>query len=295
MRLVRDESGVTLTELMAAMVVAVVLFGAAVTTFVTFLDTSTKADQQTQAQDTTRSTIERLSAQLRNAMSSGATGAEPIQSVSDFNLVFLAPDNVATASTNNPRGLVYHRYCLGDNFNRDQVLWYQTAPYNSSTQTTAPSSLSCPDIAWPNRMRSATHVVNREAPITPLFVATTQAGNVTNVAVNARVDWNVRARPPATELRSEVSLRNLNRGPNASVTCQGLANGHAICDASASSDPDGHPLKYAWKLNGTALPGETTHRLDYSPLSSGSTRQVIMTVTDSGGASATATTSVTIP
>lgn len=295
MRLVRDERGVTLTELVAAMGVAVVLFGAAVTTFVTFLSTSSKADQETQAQDAARSTVERLTSQLRNAATTGATGTQPIQSVSDFDLVFLAPANGITASATNPRGLAYHRYCLGNASNKDEVLWHQTAAYHSTTQPTAPSTFKCPDVAWPNKMRLVEHLTNRSAPAVPLFVPTTVSGEVTRVAINARVDWNADVRPQATELRSEASFRNLNRGPTASMTCQGLANGHAICDASASSDPDGHALSFAWKLNGSTLTGEKTYRLDYSPLSKGAQPTITVTVTDSGGSTATTSKTVTIP
>ncbi len=295
MRIVRDERGVTLTELLAALVVAVVLFGAAITTFVTFLDTSTHADQQTQAQDTARSTIERVTSQLRNAMSTGSTGAQPIQSVSDFDLVFLAPANGVTASASNPRGLAYHRYCLGNANNKGEVLWHQLATYHSTAQPTAPATSKCPDIAWPNKIRAAEHLTNRSAPVVPLFIPTTVSGEVTHVAVKARVDWNPDDRPPATELRSEASFRNLNRGPTARVTCTGLANGHAICDASASSDPDGHALRYAWQMNGSTLTGQTTYRLDYSPLPPGATRTFTVTVTDSGGATSSASASATIP
>lgn len=295
MRLLRDEAGVTLTELLAAMVVAVILFGAAITTFVTFLGTSTRSDQEAQAQDTARSTIERLTSQLRNAASTGATGSQPIQSVSDFDLVFLAPANGVAATTTNPRGLAYHRYCLGNANNKSEVLWGQTAAYHSTSQATAPPTSKCPDVGWPNKTRMADHLINRSAPVTPLFVPTTVAGEVTQIAINARVDWNMDTRPVATELRSEASFRNLNRGPTASMTCQGLANGHAICDASASSDPDGHALSYAWKVNGSTLTNEKTYRLDYSPLAKGAQPSLTVTVTDSGGATSTATRTVTIP
>ena len=295
MRLVRDERGVTLTELMAAMVVAVLLFGAAVTTFVTFLDTSTKADQQTQAQDTARSTIERLTSQLRNGMSTGSTGAQPIQLVSDYDLVFLGPAENVAANATNPRGLAYHRYCLGNANNKNDVLWYQTATYNSTSQATAPSTAKCPDIAWDNKIRSAEHLVNRVSPAVPLFLPTTTSGAVTHVAIDARVDWNPNTRPPATPLRSEASFRNLNRGPAAAMTCDGLANGHAICDASASTDPDGHPLSYSWQMDGSAVTGQKTYRLDYSPLSSGSTRTFTVAVTDSGGATSSTSRPVYIP
>src|SRR5918999_2268674 len=120
-RLVRDERGMTLTELLAAMMLAVILFGAAVTTFVEFLDTSTRADQGTQSIETSRNTIERLAAQLRNAQSTGTTGAQPVQTYGDFDLVFLAPSQSAISTTNNPRGLVFHRYCLGNANNKSEV------------------------------------------------------------------------------------------------------------------------------------------------------------------------------
>jgi type II secretory pathway pseudopilin PulG len=296
MRLVREERGMTLTEVLAAMFLAVILFGAAVETFVTFLDTSTKADNQTQAQDTARTTIERLSSQLRNGMATGTTGSQPIQHISDFDLVFLAPDAKGTPTGTNPRTLTFHRYCLGNNNNKSELLWYQTQPFNSSSQATAPPRDKCPSTSWATRFRQADHLTNRYNPVTPLFVPSYDtAGNVSHVSIVAEVDWNPDIRPPVIELRSKVTLRNLNRAPTAGVTCKGLANGHAICDASASSDPDGQPLSYAWAVNGTTVSGEKTYRLDYSPLAPGSVRTITVTVTDSGNATASANQTVTIP
>jgi type II secretory pathway pseudopilin PulG len=296
MRLVRDERGMTLTEVLASMFVAVILFGAAVTTFITFLDTSTRADHQTEAQDTARSTIERLSGQLRNGMSTGTNGAQPIQHLSDFDLVFLAPDAKGTATATNPRALTYHRYCLGNANNKGELLWYQTSPFSSAAQPTAPPRDKCPSTSWATRFRAADHLINRLNPVTPLFVPTLDtSGNVEHVSVNARIDWNTATRPLPVELQSKVTLRNLNRAPTASVNCKGLANGHAICDASASSDPDGQALSYAWAVNGTTLSNEKTYRLDYSPLAPGSVRTFTVTVSDSGNATAVASQSVTIP
>ena len=295
MRLIRDERGMTLTELLAAMMLAVILLGAAVTTFVEFLDTSTRADQGTQSIETSRNTIERLAAQLRNAQSTGTTGAQPVQSYSDFDLVFLAPAQSGTSSTNNPRGLVFHRYCLGNANNKDDTLWYQRATFNSSTQSTAPPLDKCPSNNWPTKTVAANHLVNRSNPVTPLFAATVDGtGSVTHMTINARVDLNPNVRPLATELRSKVTLRNVNRLPTAGISCKGLANGHAVCDASASNDPDGQSLTYSWKMGTTAL-SEKTYLLDYSPLTSGTQRTFTVTVTDSGGATASASQQVTIP
>lgn len=295
-RIASDEHGHTLTELLAAMSIAVILFGAAITTFVTFLETSRKSDNQTQAQDTARKTMESLTSLLRNSMSTGANGAQPIQSAADYDIVFLATDNrTAVNATNNPRGLVYHRYCLGNANNKDETLWHQTAAYHSVNRSTPPATSKCPDIAWPTKERAATHLTNRISPAVPLFIPTTEAGVITRIAINARVDWNTAERPPATELRSEASFRNVNRGPTASMTCQGLANGHAICDASASSDPDGQALSYEWTVAGTLLSNEKTYRLDYAGLPPGATRTITVKVTDSGGSTSTTTKTVRIP
>ena len=292
----REESGMTLTEVVASMFVAVILFGAAVTTFVTFLDTSTKSDNETQSQEAARSTLERLSSQLRNGMATGTTGSQPVQHISDFDLVFLAPDAKGTSTTANPRSLTYHRYCLGNANNKSEQLWYQTSPFNSASQASAPARDKCPSTSWTTRFRMADRLTNRVSPALPLFVPSYDAvGNVQHVGLAARVDWNPDMRPPAVELRSKVTLRNLNRAPTASLTCRGLANGHAICDASASSDPDGQALNYAWAINGTTIAGESTYRLDYSPLAPGAARTITVTVSDSGNATATASQPVSIP
>jgi hypothetical protein len=197
---------------------------------------------------------------------------------------------------NNPRSLTYHRYCLGNANNKSEQLWYQTSPFDSASQATAPARDKCPSTSWATRFKMADHLTNRANPVVPLFTpAFDVSGNVQHVGLSARVDWNPDLRPPAIELRSKVTFRNLNRAPTASVTCQGLANGHAICDASGSSDPDGQALDYAWAVNGTVVSGERTYRLDYSPLAPGSTRTVTVTVSDSGNATATASASVQIP
>jgi type II secretory pathway pseudopilin PulG len=295
-RIASDERGTTLTELLAAMTIAVILFGAAVVTFVTFLDTSRKSDNQIKAQETARKTMEHLTSLLRNSMSTGANGAQPIQSVADFDLVFLATDvRTATNNVNNPRGLVYHRYCLGNANNKDETLWHQTAAYHSTTRAAPPATSKCPDVAWTTKERAATNLVNRINPATPLFVPTTESGVITRIAINAKVDLNTDERPPATELLSEASFRNVNRGPTASMTCKGLANGHAICDASASSDPDGHALSYEWTVGGALQTNEKTYRLDYSGLSSGASRLILLKVTDSGGSTSTTSQTVYIP
>jgi type II secretory pathway pseudopilin PulG len=300
MRLVREESGVTLTELLVSIILAGIVFGAAVTTFVTFLNVSTKAEDQQKAQDTARSTVSTIAGHVRNAMTTSATGAAVNSSSSSFDLILLVPlPNQTTNATTNPRGLAHVRYCLENRGNKNDTVWFQTSPYNSSTLPNPPSIASCPSNAWSTKQRAFDHLVNRVTTGTPpLFKYNTDTAtppNITSVEIHPIVDWAPLRDHKETDLRTTVSLRNLNRAPSADMTCQGLANGHAVCDASSSSDPDGQQLSYAWKMGTTELTNEASYRLDKFPLTSKATYSFTLTVTDTAGVTSTVTKSVTIP
>ena len=64
-------------------------------------------------------------------------------------------------------------------------------------------------------------------------------------------------------------------------SCQALSNGHALCDASASVDPDGETLTYSWAMDGSPLSARSYH-LDQSGLASHSTHSFTVTITDRG-------------
>lgn len=309
MRKLRDETAMTLTELLFAMAISVIIFGAAVTTFVEFLDVSTRSDNQTQAQETARSTVDRLAAQMRNAMSTGSTSTSPIESFSDFDLIFLAPLPGATTTSTNPRGLYHVRYCLGNANNKNDVLWYQTTAFDSSTQSSPPATTSCPSNAWTTKTAVADHLVNRSVQGIPVLfqrmcshsgviqpcISGDLLSDTLRVRVDAWVDWNANKDPAATELTTIVNLRNVNRAPTAATTCTGLANGHIQCDASGSYDPDGQTINYAWALDGTTLAGQNAYRLDQTGFASKSAHTIVLTVTDPGGAVGTVTKTVTMP
>lgn len=292
----RDEQGMSLTEVLVAMTLAIVIFGVAVAAFSTFVNQRAEADRRTESQDQARAAIDRMSAELRSAMSPGGPGAQPIQQHSAFDLVFLAP--FANASiTGNPRGLRHVRLCLDATNAASGRLWRQTAPYGTGSLATAPSTTACPSPAWPQRDVVVSNLVNhRESPQKPLFAATVDAsGQVSDVALRPVVDVDIGTGKPPTQLRTKVALRNANRPPNATLSCQGLANGHAVCDASGSTDPDGEALTYTWTMDGTALTSEATYRLDKSPLTSGTQYTFAVTVKDSGGLTTTDTETVKMP
>jgi type II secretory pathway pseudopilin PulG len=295
----REESGFSLTELLVGIILAMILFGTATTTFVSFLKVSSKTEDQQRAQDAARSTIELLSGRLRNAMTIGASSAAIHSSSDGWNLVFVTAMPYATTPANNPRGLTYVRYCLESTPNqKNNRLFFQTAPYTTGSAA-PPSTLSCPDVAWPTKQVISDHFYNRKAASSPPIFTykydSASPPNITHVTINPIVDWAPDRGPLPTELRSTVNLRNLNRVPTASLSCQGLASLHAVCDGSASTDPDGEQLTYSWKMNGSALATESTSRLDKFPLVSKQTYTFALTVTDAAGVTSTATRTVTIP
>jgi hypothetical protein len=290
----RSEQGLMLNELLVAISVALAVFGSTVVAFGGFLNQNRIADRQAQAQDKARLSVDRILTQLRSGASAdNETIKQPIQSVSAYDLVFLTPrENVAVQR--NARGLVFVRYCLDTGDINDEDLWTMWVAYDSTSQRTAPSVGGCPNSSWPNQQQLASNLINNlQSPTVPLFNPTTDAsGNVTDLAIQTVVDTDVTKPPKAIDLRSSVTLRNLNRSPVPSLNCQ-VTNGHVICDASGSSDPDGQSISFAWALDSNPL-AETSYRLDQSPVSSG-THNVTVTLTDTGGVTASTTQTVTVP
>jgi prepilin-type N-terminal cleavage/methylation domain-containing protein len=295
MNRLREESGFALTELLVAMVLMGLLLVTSLTVFQAFSNQSRRVDSQSQAQNNARRAIDRMLVQLRSATAGNATGGQPIENVTANDLVFLVPTQAASL-TNNARGVMHTRYCLDTSTSTNAVLWMQTAPYDTTSNATAPSTTACPGAAWPNQQRVADHLVNQlQSPAVSLFTPRTDsAGNITDITVRAFVDSNTNTDPRATDLQSSVTLRNLNRQPTAGLNCQAQSNGHAICDASSSVDPDGENLTYSWTMDGSPL-SATSYRLDQYPLASRSTHSFTVTVTDPGGLTSSATRSITMP
>lgn len=282
-----------LTELLIACIMTVAILATAVGVFAKFANEQSRSERQGIAEDTARQVLDRISTDLRDAMSDGTAASQPVEVHTSTDLVYLAPSSSASL-TNNPRGLVHTRYCLNTSNSQNEVLWYQTITYNSQTQKTPPSTSGCPASGYTTQEAVASNIVN-QVGAQPLFTTPTDSsGNVTDVYLSAYVDIDPTRDPAATNLQSSVTLRNLNHPPNAQVTCQGTTAGHVLCDASASIDSDSQSLSFAWKMDGNTVPG-TNYNLDQAGLTSKSTHTFTVTVTDSGGVSSSASQTVTLP
>lgn len=292
----RSESGFTLTELMVAIVLATIVLGAVVTSFVTFLDGSARSDRRESSQDAARRVLDVIATDLRSGMATGQSGNQPIEDLRDYSVTYLEPvENAAVQA--NPLGLQHVRYCLSISTTAPATLWRQTAPYNNSSKNTPPSSgtSTCPSSAWTTQTPVAQNIVNQLlSPAVPFFTPVTDSsGSITDVQLQAYVNTDT-TRDKPVNLQTSVTLRNLNHKPTAAIACAGASNGHVICDASGSTDPDGQTLTFSWQMDGGTL-AETSYKLDKSGLVSGSSHTFTVTVTDSGGLSASASQTVTTP
>lgn len=289
----RGQRGFTLTELLVAITISSLILGAAVTAWTSFLTQSTGAEKATDAQDTARLALDQMTIQLRSATSNAATGNQPIEAAGAYSLVWLAPFPGAS-TVNNPFGLRHVRYCVDSSSPSNEKLWFQTAPFSTTSNRNWPATGSCPANSWPTAVQVGTNLVN-VLQNTPLFVTPTDSqGNVTDVNVNAVVDIDTNASPPASSVRSSVTLRNLNHAPVAAISCAAGLTGHALCDASGSTDSDNQTLTYAWKVDGSTV-GESSYRLDQPSLAAGSNHTFAVTVTDSGGLSSSASQTLKMP
>lgn len=302
MRLLRDQRGIALPEILVGMVISLAVFGATMTALEMFMRQSARTTRAAESQDSARSAVDRLARQLRNA-TSAATGTgsstPAVEQSLPYDLVFLAPDPAGTATPTNPQGLMHVRYCLNSSTISSEVLWNQTAPYSPAQPV--PSTSSCPGPtssgAWRDKRTVASHFVNQYlTPNKPLFTtATDSSGSVTDVGVNPWVDGDPIGGAPATRLRTSVTLRNLNHAPTVPSPNCTTQNGHAFCDASAASDADGQALAFTWLVDGNGAPacaiGGASARLDVTfpgCVPSGS-HTFVAVVSDTGGATTTST------
>lgn len=292
MRSIRDERGFTLIEMLVTMSITVVIFGATLS-LLDFFQSNNRFDQlRNENQDMARTTVDRLSRQLRNIVArTTSSGAVPgaLEQAEDYAITFQTIDATKTSSEGKFHAMRV-RYCLEDSNPEDEILWEEVKRWEA-TEPEAPSSTACPDRTsghWDTFAQVVPHVTNRIGGQTrPLFSYSAKE-TPEILAVNTDLFINItpkETRPGESELTSGVSLRNANRRPIASFTATEEGNRTVRLNASASYDPDGLSLTYKWWDNGAEL--LTTSQQYVTPaLSLSSKNKFKLKVTNPGGLSA---------
>jgi type II secretory pathway pseudopilin PulG len=287
MRRPRDnQAGWTLIELLIGSTIMIVILGASLTTFETFLRTSNRNASQNDAQEAARAATVTLERQLRNL--AGPTEGQPqaFERVSPYDLIFKTVNPQGPASLANPTNVERVRYCLDTASPAN--LWMQFQTWTTATPPAMPAGTACPDGGWgtANRKLVARYVVNRRNGMDrPAFAFnSTDPAGVTEVRTDLYVDVDLNHSPSETHLQSGAFLRNQNRAPTASLQVTPANQGHIVLNASTSSDPEGQLLGYSWE-DGTTKLTSTSAVWDYQ--TTPGTHTITVTVRDPAGLTAT--------
>jgi prepilin-type N-terminal cleavage/methylation domain-containing protein len=317
MRLAREQSGMTLIELVLAMALALVIFGATLDALTNFTHSWTGSTERLDAQDKARVGIDRLANQLRN-IASPLTSPKLLERATPYDIVF---QTVGTPNGSNVTGTERVRYCIPSDPSgsaSQEVLYSETQTWSTATAPSSPWSsdpsvtLPCPDSPLPSGVSSSTNpqvvasgVMNRyEGADQSAFsyndsaVTASQLSQVYTVQIDLFLNPTPSLPQAETELRSGVFLRNQPRAPVVSFTDTPTQDGGVLLNGATSYSPDGEDLTFNWSCTGdtcpntSALTDSSSALVDWQP--GAGTYTVQLTVTDQSGLTATTTQTVTV-
>ena len=268
-RLAREQSGISLPELLLSMILMLIVLGATLTTFTNFERDSARAAARNESQDAVRRNVGQIAKELRNLASPNATTPQAVERAGPTDLVFQTVDPVrpggATQNAGNVRRM---RYCLDSD--APARMWMQWQTWTGSTPPAVPVDTACPGAGWTGQQVVAQGVTNRDRPVftcprvaptgaTSTDCSATELTAISAVNVDLFVDMDLLRPPGETRLRSGAFLRNQNRAPTAAFAPPTkVAGGKVVLNGSLSSDPEGQPLAYVWM---EGVPGGAARKL----------------------------------
>jgi type II secretory pathway pseudopilin PulG len=226
-RLLHEEGGFMLVELLVVIVVSSVVLGATLTAFSQFEQTTGVNQRQNEAQDQVRVGLAGVARELRNLASPTDERPNAIVRAAPADLVFQSVSSTVTRRV---------RYCLDT---AARTLWRQVQlePFSS------PSTTACPDAAWGSQRTAIGNVVNGARAVFAYNVEDPMG--ITEISTTVWVDVNPGEKPLETSLQTSIFLRNQNRRPTA-VSSATLSGSSIILNGSESFDPEGRSLRFYW-------------------------------------------------
>lgn len=289
-RTMREEHGFTLIEMLVAMVMAGIVFGATLTLLDVFQSNNRRDQLRNETQDSARNSMDRLARQLRNVIAPTAGTFGALEQAGPYSLAFQTIDSSHAVEGLNKTNAMRVRYCLNDASPNNEILWQQVKRWTSEAAPTLPASTACPDLSgsdWDSSSQLVQNVTNESGGQNrPLFLygppGASEVSQIISVESSVFIDVNPGQKPGETQLTSGVSMRNESRQPivTFTVTKEGLHQ--EFLNASESHDPDGLALTYQWWDNGTEL-GTTSQQFTTGELVPGSSHTFKLQVTTPGG------------
>lgn len=308
MNRLREESGVTLTELLVTVTLMLIVLGATLTTLNEFEVNANVNRDQNDTQDRARQATALLARDLRNVASptqssTASTEVATVDKATAYDLVFQVVDPAGPPPAPNLPNVRRVRYCLDDSDPGNAKLRFQYQTWSDAIPPASPPTEGCPsaDAGWQqmgsggrSRVVAEKLVNTRGDADRPLFSykATTAGCAVAPVTASCLpeiigirsrilVDVNGADREPAeTPLETGVALRNQNRRPAAEFTSTPVGCNSFRLNATGSSDPEGETLRYEWYILGLKI-GEGA--IFQTPVLSAGTHTITLKAIDSGG------------
>jgi Tfp pilus assembly protein PilV len=294
----RGEHGLTLVEALLALVLTVVVFGAALTALIAFQHNTTNGVLRNEAQDHARNALDRLARGLRSVAAPTKKFSGALEEAAPYSITFQTIDSQKTAGGSNATNAMRVRYCLNDSTPTNEVLWQQTVRWTTVEGPTLVSSSECPDRTagrWEASTRLASNITNRiggqsRAAFTYSAGSTPQ---IVSVESKLYIDLKPGSQPGESELTTATSLRNANRPPIVSFTATKInGKNRVLLNGSESRDPEGLALTYKWKEGSSVLPS-TAQQYETEELSPGS-HTFTLEVSDPGGLTSSTSQTVSI-
>ncbi len=261
-----------MTSVLVACVLMVAILGATLGVFEGFIAKAGDQTRRTDAQDTARTAADRIARDLRNLASPTPAQPQAVDYASGSELVFKTVDSNGPNSGQNATNTKRVRYCL-DTAGRLQE---QTQTWTVSAPPAVPSRTACPAPSGWNRTRIvASTIVNGAIPVFSYDASVLT--DIAQIHVDLLVDTDPTRLPAATRLSTGAFLRNQNRRPDA-VFSATKTSGGLVLNGSASTDPEGDPLRYVWYDGATEVGRGIT--FSYTGLAPGSVRQIRLEVFD---------------
>ncbi len=246
----RAQDGFTLPELLTAMTLFLVILGATLTTFDSFVTRAATNTKLNDAADQARTSMDRLARQVRNLASPTTASVKSIELAGAYDLVFQTVDPAKRRV----------RYCLNADDPAKSTLWVQTQEFPlAGVDPGLPATTSCPGPVtaggWRDPQVAAANVVNRYAGVDrPVFyytglLADGDTAKITVIRSGLFLDTDPAKAPAEISIATGTYLRNQNQRPvvpDISVVNSPLGSRRFILNGSAAYDPEGRTLDYFW-------------------------------------------------
>lgn len=282
-RLRGEEDGFTITELLLACVMMIVVLGATLGLFESFTRNTRTNEAQNDSQELARRSMGQLARELRNHAVANTAAPEGIALATPYDLIFETVGRDRPATTANSANVERIRYCLDSSDPAAGVLYAQAQRWTTASPPPLPSTEKCPAFGWDATRRVAEHVTNRigGADRAVFTYDSPVPAQVRRVGMTLYVDMEPGAEPKETRLDSGIFLRNANHAPTASFTTWVNGSGRVVLNGTASTDPERERLLYSWKVDGTAV-DSANGTVEWTPPASG-TYTIELRVSDPGG------------